>query len=469
MTKQHLTFKMITKNADMLTPVGIFKRLIGEKKFLLESSFQHDTKGNYSFIGANPYAEITGVDNNTAFTDFKTNTTTHYDMNVLDYFKTHFPKQNNDLPLPFTGGAIGYTAYDAIRTYKDIGDELPDDIKTPDHHFMLYQTIIAYEHRTETAYIITNNINDETEDEMKKLLQTISKQLDEQIPSPDPDINPIRFKPQLTKSSFIEKVKQAKNHIANNDATQIVLSQRMIADFDEDPFSFYRYLRSANPSPYMFYIDYSDYLIIGSSPESLIQTNGDKVITNPIAGTRPRGASAIEDERLEQDLLNDSKEITEHEMLVDLSKSDFAPICEQESITTPVYKQVMHYEHVMHIVSEVHGQLKTGKTCFDALIGCLPAGTVSGAPKVRAMQIINELEEVKRGFYAGGIGYIDFNHDMNIAIAIRSILIKDKKAYLQAGAGIVADSDPEKEYEETLHKAKSLTDIHRQSKAERTG
>src|SRR5699024_10405868 len=300
-----------------------------------------------------------------------------------------------------------------------------------------------------------------------------------QIPSPDPDINPVYFKALLTKSSFMEKVNQAKNHITNNDATQIVLSQRMIADFDEDPFSFYRYLRSANPSPYMFYIDYSDYLIIGSSPESLIQTNGDQVITNPIAGTRPRGASATEDKRLEQELLNDRKEIDEHkmrvdiskgnsvtiykkeiaeyEMLVDLSKGDFAPICKQESITAPVYKQVMHYEHVMHIVSEVHGQLKVGKTCFDALIACLPAGTVSGAPKVRAMQIINELEEVKRGFYAGGIGYIDFNHDMNIAIAIRSILIKDQKAYLQVGAGIVADSVPEKEYEETLHKAKSLT------------
>src|SRR5699024_6151120 len=316
MTKQPLTFKMITKNADMLTPVGIFKRLIGEKQFLLESSFQHDTKGNYSFIGANPYAEITGVDNKTTFTDFKTNTTTHYDMNVLDYFKMHFPKQNNNLPLPFTGGAIGYTAYDAIRAYADIGDELPDDIHTPDHHFMLYQTIIAYEHRTETAYIITNNINDETEDEMKKLLQTIRKQHDEQIPSPDPDINSVYFKAQLTKSSFMEKVNQAKNHITNNDATQVVLSQRMIADFNEGPFSFYRYLRSANPSPYMFYIDYSDYLIIGSSPESLIQTNGDQVITNPIAGTRPRGASITEDKRLEQELLNDRKEIAEHEMLV---------------------------------------------------------------------------------------------------------------------------------------------------------
>src|SRR5699024_8722897 len=396
-------------------------------------------------------------------------TTTHYDMNVLDYFKMHFPKQNNDLPLPFTGGAIGYTAYDAIRAYKDIGDELPDDIKTPDHHFMLYQTIIAYEHRTETAYIITNNINDETEDEMKKLLQTISNQLDEQIPTPDPDINPVHFEAQLTKSSFMAKVKQAKNHIANHDTTQNVLTQRMIADFDEDALILYRHLRDPCRSAYMYYIDYSYYLIIGSSPKSLIQTNGDQVITNPMAGTRPRGDSATENQSLEQELLNDSKEITEHEMLVDLSKNDFAPICEQESITTPVYKQVMHYEHVMHIVSEVHGQLKTGKTCFDALIGCLPAGTVSGAPKVRAMQIINELEEVKRGFYAGGIGYIDFNHDMNIAIAIRSILIKDQKAYLQVGAGIVADSVPEKEYEETLHKAKSLTDIHGRSKAERTG
>src|SRR5699024_5894204 len=232
---------------------------------------------------------------------------------------------------------------------------------------------------------------------------------------------------------------------------------------------FYRYLRSANPSPYMFYIDYSDYLIIGSSPESLIQTNGDQVITNPIAGTRPRGASATEDKRLEQELLNDRKEIAEHEMLVDLSKGDFAPICKQESITTPVYKQVMHYEHVLHIVSELHGHFKVGKTCYDALIARLPAGAVPGAPQVRSMQISTLLEELKRGVYAGGMGYIDFNHDMNIAIAIRSILIKGQKAYLQVGAGIVADSVPEKEYEETLHKAKSLTDIHGRSKAERTG
>src|SRR5699024_5672986 len=260
--------------------------------------------------------------------------------------------------------------------------------------------------------------NDETEDEMKKLLQTISNQLDEQIPSPDPDINPVYFKALLTKSSFMEKVNQAKNHITNNDATQIVLSQRMIADFDEDPFSFYRYLRSANPSPYMFYIDYSDYLIIGSSPESLIQTNGDQVITNPIACTRPRGASITEVKRLEQELLNDRKEIVENAKLLELIKGDLDTIYKHDSITTTVYKQVMHYEHVMHIVSEVHGQLKVGKTCCDALIACLPAGTVSGAPKVRAMQIINELEEVKRGFCAGGIGYIDFNHDMNIAIAI---------------------------------------------------
>lgn len=469
MINQNITFKMQEKNADMLTPVSIFKRLKGTKKFLLESSFQHSAKGNYSYVGADPYAEITGNGNQTTFTDLKTKTTKQYNINVLDYFKTHFPMQDDDLPLPFTGGAIGYTAYDAIREYTDIGEDLPDEIETPDHHFMLYQTIIAYEHRTEKAYIITNNINGETDEAMKEKLQTVSRQLDAQIPSPDPEVCPVHFKPQLEKTDFIGKVQQAKNYIENNQATQIVLSQRMIADFYGDAFSFYRYLRSANPSPYMFYIDFSDYLIIGASPESLVQTNGEQVITNPIAGTRPRGATPAEDKTLESELLNDPKEISEHEMLVDLSKNDFSPICNPKSIQTPVYKQVMHYEHVMHIVSEVHGTLAKGKTSFDALIACLPAGTVSGAPKERAMQIINELEEVKRGFYAGGIGYIGFNHDMNIAIAIRSILIKDKTAYLQAGAGIVADSIPEKEYEETLHKAKSLTDLEQQFNSERIG
>jgi len=233
----------------------------------------------------------------------------------------------------------------------------------------------------------------------------------------------------------------------------------MVATITDDPFSIYRKLRTANPSPYMFYIDFADYLIIGASPESLVQTTGRTVVTNPIAGTKPRGKNEAEDAMIAYELLQDPKEVAEHDMLVQLSKDDLHPICKQGSIQVPVYKDIVKYEHVMHIVSETHGILKDHLTSFDALVACLPAGTVSGSPKIRAMQIINELEDERRGFYAGGIGYITFNHDINIAIAIRSLIIKDKIAYVQAGAGIVQDSIAENEYMETLHKAKSLTNL----------
>ena len=460
MIKQKINYKLIQRNADTLTPVGIFKRLKGEKKFLLESSFQHETKGKYSYIGANPYQEIVGYGNQTKVTDLITNEEKTINQNVIDYLKENLPKFDCDLPLPFTGGAIGYVAYDAIRQFTDLGEELTDGANMPDYHFMMYHTIIIYEHRTEKAHILTINLDDSTEKDLEERLLQTSNQLDRQITIPDPENNDVIFKAQISKKKFIDNVKKAKKHIANNEAEQIVLSQRMIAELNGDPFSFYRELRTANPSPYMFYIDFTDYLIIGASPESLVQTSGDQVVTNPIAGTRPRGISITEDEALEKELLSDQKELLEHDMLVELSKTDLSTVCEKASIHVPVYKDIIKYEHVMHIVSEVHGLLKENKTSLDALIACLPAGTVSGSPKERAMQIINEIETERRGVYAGGIGYISFNHDINLAIAIRSLVIKDNKAYLQTGAGIVADSVPEKEYVETLHKAKSLTNLN---------
>jgi len=330
----------------------------------------------------------------------------------------------------------------------------------PDFHFMLYQTIIVYEHRTETAHIITMNLDDVPETVLDERLQIIKAELDQQMAIPDPGPFTIEFEPQISKDVFIDNVQKAQQYIEDGEAAQIVLSQRMIADLNGDPFSIYRQLRSSNPSPYMFHIDFTDYLIIGASPESLVQTTGEQVVTNPIAGTRPRGKTNKEDNILKNELLADNKEIAEHDMLVELSKADLANICSKASIQVPVYKDVVKYEHVMHIVSEVHGELKKDKTSMDALVACLPAGTVSGSPKVRAMQIINEMETERRGFYAGGIGYISFNHDINLAISIRSLVIKDKRAYLQTGAGIVADSVPEKEYLETLHKAKSLTNLN---------
>lgn len=454
-----LTYKAIAKNADTLTPVGIYKRLSGEKKFLLESSFQHETKGKYSFIGANPYMEIVGTGSTTVATNLKTGEATTFDMNALDYIKEHFPKIETELNLSFIGGAVGYVAYDMIRQFIDIGDELPDELNMPDAHFMVYDTIIAYEHRSEKAHIIAINVHDETEAALDERLKRVEKELDQSISIEDPNLLTIDFQPQVSKEVFISQVEKALDMIHRKEAEQIVLSQRMVTDLQGDPFSFYRLLRTANPSPYMFYLDFTDYLIIGASPESLVQTTGKNVVTNPIAGTRPRGKNEAEDVALEKELLADKKELIEHDMLVERSIKDLEPICAEASIHVPVHKAIVKYEHVMHIVSEVHGTLKDECTSIDALVACLPAGTVSGSPKQRAMQIISDIEQKRRGVYAGGIGFISFEHDINLAIAIRSLVVKDGKAYLQAGAGIVADSIPEKEYEETLHKAKSLTNL----------
>lgn len=461
MITNKLDFKMVSKHADTFTPVGIFKKINGSKKFLLESSFQHETKGKYSFIGADPYEEIIGVGNETKIINLVTTEEKTLQMNALHYMKENLPKLDLETPLPFTGGAIGYVGYDAIRQFADIGPELDDELEMPDLHFMLYQTIIAYEHRTEKAHIITINIDEVTEEVLDERIAKVEKSLSRQITIDDPVLTASEFKPQISKEKFMQNVERAQHFINNGETEQIVLSQRMISEFDGDPFSFYRELRTANPSPYMFYIDFTDYLIIGASPESLVQTTGNEVVTNPIAGTRPRGENDTEDAQLEAELLADKKELAEHKMLVQLSKDDLAPVCDALSINVPVYMSIEKYEHVMHIVSEVHGTLKADKTSIDALIACLPAGTVSGAPKERAMQIINDIEDKRRGFYAGGIGYIAFNHDVNLAISIRSLVVKNNKAYLQAGAGIVIDSVPEKEYEETLNKAKSLTKITR--------
>ena len=264
------------------------------------------------------------------------------------------------------------------------------------------------------------------------------------------------FKPYVKKEEFIERVEKIKKHIDNGEVLQVVLSQRLQATFTGDPFAFYRKLRVENPSPYLYYIDFADYQIVGSSPESLIKVNVEKVTINPIAGTRPRGQSEAEDKQIEVDLIHDEKEISEHMMLLELGLEDLSRICKPNTLQVDREMKIERYKHVMHLVSEVSGKLKSELTAVDALIACLPAGTVSGTPKVRAMEIINELEDVKRSIYSGAIGYFSVNGNMDMAIAIRTMLIKEEVAYIQAGAGIVHDSNPEKEYEETLHKLRAF-------------
>lgn len=451
-------YKTMKLNADVWTPVGIFQRLAGKKKFLLESTLPHEIKGKYSFIGTNPYEELIGTAGKTIINNLRNGESESSNEEVLSVLKNRMPQLDIDLPLPFFGGAIGYIGYDEIRQFEEIGSLPQDDLNMPDVHLMLYENIFVFDHKDETVHLIAINIGGSSENDLDGRLEELSKML-ERKPEHTGDIENAEFKPEISKDAFKKNVERAKEFIHQGDIFQVVLSQRLQADFKGEPFSFYRKLRRSNPSPYMFYIDFADYLVLGASPESLLQTKSSEIITNPIAGTRPRSKDLGEDKRLEEELLADEKEIAEHKMLIDLGRNDLGRVCEIGSVKVPTYMQIERYEHVMHIVSEVSGTLRSDYSSIDALISCLPAGTVSGAPKIRAMQIINELEGKRRGVYGGGIGYIGFNGDLNMALAIRSLVVKEAKAYLQAGAGIVFDSVPQKEYEETLHKARSLMEV----------
>ncbi|UOQ87212.1 anthranilate synthase component I [Gracilibacillus salinarum] len=455
-----INYKSTILNGDTITPISVFNRIKGKKKFLLESSVSHGDKGRFSFIGINPYKEIIGTKAETTIIDYSKDTRETIQQLPLEVVKAHIPNQELPLPFVFYGGAIGYIGYDAIRQYEDIGALLEDEIEMPDVHMMFYQDVIVFDHKKQEVTVTTINL-DETRNDQQ--LEQQLYQLQDQILTPETTMTDealhVSFQPSIEKERFLQMVESAKQHIIDGDIFQVVLSQRMKASFDADPFTFYRKLRVANPSPYMYFIDFEDYIVLGASPESLIKTTGKEVVTNPIAGTRPRGKSEDEDRQFETDLIGDDKELAEHKMLVDLSRNDLGRVCEIGSITIPKYMTIERYQHVMHIVSEVHGQLTEAYTGLDALISALPAGTVSGAPKIRAMQIINDLEEKKRGVYAGAVGYINMNGDLDLALAIRTMVIKGKNAYVQAGAGIVYDSNPESEYQETLNKAKSLLEV----------
>jgi len=443
------------------TPTDLYLCLTGKKSFLLESTFQHEEKGKYSFLGEDPYLEFIGTGNETTMVNHETGRLEKFTENALTVIKKRLPKIDVNLPLPYYGGAIGFISYDTIRQYEDIGKDLPDDIEMPDIHLMVFKNTIVVDHKNQVIYLIAMNPDNESEEQLDKRLQKLHTLLRGPVQKKVSVMEPIQFFPDTTAEEFKRRVEMAKEYIRKGDIFQIVLSHRFTAELRKNPFHLYQRLREANPSPYMFFIDFEDYIVLGTSPESLVQTKGRTIVTNPIAGTRPRGKTEKEDVRLVQELLADEKELAEHRMLVDLSRNDLGRVSEIGTIELPTYMKIEKYQHVMHIVSEVKGKLRKEFTSIDALISCLPAGTVSGAPKIRAMQIINELEAKKRGVYAGGIGFINFNFNMNIALAIRSLVVKDGKAYLQAGAGIVYDSDPETEYMETMNKAKSLMEVAR--------
>ena len=456
--KTKSSFLVKEVKGDTLTPIAILQKITGPKKFLLESSHKYNESGRFSFIGADPVMELFshGDKNEIVKRNGERKSVSGNPINVI---QSLLPKRDVDnFPYPFMSGAVGYIGYDIVRQIEDIGAELKDELKMPDTHLMFYEDVIVFDHLEEKVFVIGTPLLEETDEQ--ELMKKVESRIDElKKPYLHQDIDSFSFEgfvPETSKEEFMRNVEKAKEYIVNGDIFQVVPSQRMKSAFNGNPLSLYRKHRSSNPTPYMYYIDFENYTVVGSSPESLIKTRDKQVITNPIAGTRKRGKTTEEDLNNEKDLQSDEKELAEHKMLVDLGRNDLGKVCKFGTVKVDKYKEVERFRHVMHLVSEVSGELRQDKAPLDALAACIPAGTVSGAPKIRAMEIINELEKTKRGLYSGAVGYLSANGNMDFALAIRTMILKDGIAYIQAGAGIVYDSNPEMEYEETINKLRSF-------------
>jgi len=457
--------------ADTETPVSVYLKIRDESpySFLLESVEGGEHLGRYSFIGYNPFMIFDIRDK--AFTI----TPRHEDVKVLpalvtpemhplDALKTIFA-HCKAAPVPglprFMGGAVGYFGYETIRLIEDIPCAAKDELGAEDATLMFFDTLLVFDALRRKVLIIANGfIPDGASEELfaaeyRKAAEEILR-MERLLLKPAPMLmTPVtvgEIERSMTKEAYCAVVEKAKRYIVEGDIFQVVPSQRLKVGFEGDAFNIYRLLRIINPSPYLYYFTLNGLNIIGSSPELLVRVENGDVETRPIAGTRKRGATQAEDARLEQELLADEKERAEHLMLVDLGRNDIGRISEFGSVEVTQFMVIELYSHVMHIVSNVKGRLKKGLTALDALYSCFPAGTLTGAPKIRAMQIIAELEPVKRGIYGGAIGYLDFSGNLDSCIAIRTIVVKDNVAYFQAGGGVVYDSVPEAEYQETIDK-----------------
>ncbi|MGZ6640975.1 MAG: anthranilate synthase component I [Solirubrobacteraceae bacterium] len=441
---------------DLETPVSAFLKLRGRDPefpaFLLESAEQGQRVGRFSFIGVRPRKVL------------RWSLGDGGDPYALAAAEVGAFRQAPfaDMP-PFTGGAVGYFGYDLVRTVEPLGEPNPDPVGLPDMALMLSDVLVVFDHLRHTISILVNVYADEGDLDAayEDAYATIAKArrlLAGPVPVPEP--TPARERPTFTSNMPRERfeaiVARIVEYIHAGDAFQVVPSQRWSADLDADPFSIYRGLRVVNPSPYMYFLDFLDFQVAGASPEPLLTVSGRHVSTRPIAGTRPRGADAAQDARIAQELLADPKERAEHVMLVDLGRNDLGRVSEYGSVAVDTFMSVETYSHVMHIVSSVSGTLREGIGAMDALRSVLPAGTLSGAPKVRAMQIIDELEPVKRGGYGGAIGYLGYNGDLDTCIHIRTVVLKDGRAHVQAGGGTVADARPDYEFAESEAKARAV-------------
>lgn len=441
--------------ADTLTPILAYMRVQGDHKVILESIPREKENARFSIVAYNPVFEVTYQDG-VLYENGKV-----LEQDPFDYLHQVTVKGLTS-DLPFAGGAIGFAGYDMIGVYEEIGRIPQDTIGTPDMHFFIYESYLIFDHKKEKVYVVEDNIySGRSNDAVRQSLGQVVTDLQTQAPNEftPQALQALQFSNHIEKEVFMEMVDQAKKLIREGDMFQCVLSQRFSADFEGDPLDYYRNLRVTNPSNYLYFYDFGDYQIIGASPESLVSVKKGEVTTNPIAGTRPRGATEEEDQALAHELLHDIKETAEHRMLVDLGRNDIGRIAQNGTVEVTKYMEVEYFRYVMHLTSVVKGQLLPHLTALDALKSTLPAGTVSGAPKIRAMRRIYELEQEKRGVYAGAIGYLSATGDTDFAIAIRTMILKNQKAYVQAGAGIVYDSVPENEFYETINKAKSMTRI----------
>jgi len=452
--------------ADLETPVAAFLKLDrGDFSFLLESVEGGEKWGRYCFLGGEPSIIFRSKGS-------RVETTRHGQAEVqegvdpLDALRQlmgeYHPVEVEGLPR-FFGGAVGYLTYDMVRFFERLPDQTSDDLDVPDCMFMITDTIVIFDHMLQKIKVVSNALIDGPPEKayqqaIVKIEQLIARLRQPVPPRPrrQPTPGPLTLTSNFTKEAYERVVEQAKEYIRAGDIIQVVPSQRFEAPIDVDPFDIYRALRTVNPSPYMFYLKFGELRLVGSSPEVNVRLEGSLIELRPLAGTRRRGRHAAEDLEIAAELMQDPKERAEHIMLVDLGRNDVGRVAKIGSVKVTELLQVEKYSHVMHLVSHVVGELSDGKDCYDVMRATFPQGTVSGAPKIRAMEIIEELEPTKRGPYAGAVGYFGYSGNMDTCIALRTMTVKGNAAYLQAGGGVVADSVPELEYEETLSKARAL-------------
>jgi anthranilate synthase component 1 len=454
--------------ADMDTPVTAFKKIDdGCYSFLLESIEGGEKWGRYTFLGASPSVVIRSrgelVEILKSGAPPASSVTKDPLGEVRDYLSRFRPVEVEGLPR-FFGGAVGYLGYDMVRFFEDLGGNKPAEIGAWDSCFLITDTLLIFDSVRQKIKVVANAHLEgvSTEEAYAKALARIDALISRlKCPLPEssgakPSGRKISLNSNVGRDVFEDAVEKAKEYVRSGDIIQVVLSQRFSGELTVDPLDIYRVLRTLNPSPYMFFLRMDDTLVVGASPEVMVRKEGDRVELRPIAGTRPRGATHDEDRRLEEELLADPKERAEHVMLVDLGRNDLGRVCKTGTVRVSELMTVERYSHVMHIVSNVQGEISGDMDAFDLVRATFPAGTLSGAPKVRAMEIIDELEPCRREIYGGAVGYFSFSGNMDLAIAIRTLVIKDGKVHLQAGAGIVADSDPASEYQETVNKAMAV-------------